>query len=315
MEKEKNQKKNKPDLRLQDYIHESPFQDPAVCLIGFPSDQGVKINNGRPGASKAPDLIYEQLLKLTPHAGHFEKHTNLLFKTTGLEEIVCTDNVEDDQERLGDHIAKVFGKFSIPVIIAGGHETSFGHFLGYAKAGKSATILNIDAHADVRPLKDGQAHSGSPFFQALEHSSGLCKSYTVFGLNPASVAKEHIDYVNKNGNADFEENLSLKPVQKFLKKNSGNNILATMDMDVVRQADAPGVSAPNSSGISKKLWLEIAFELGKTPAVTSFDLCEVNPEYDRDQQTVKLAALTIWYFLLGVALRSRAQGSGSKAQG
>lgn len=294
---------NKPDLRLQEFIQESPFQNPAVTLIGFPSDQGVRINKGRPGASKAPDMIYEQLLKLTPHASHYEKHTNTLFKTTGLKEIVCTDNVEADQERLGDHLAKVFGKFSIPVIIGGGHETSFGHFLGYVKAGKPATIINIDAHADVRPLRDGHAHSGSPFFQALEHSSGLCKSYNVFGLNPASVASEHFNYVQKNGRAGFEDDLDLKSLQQFLKINSGANIMATMDMDVVNQADAPGVSAPNSSGISKKLWLELAFEFGKSPAVKSFDLCEVNPKYDRDQQTVKLAALTIWYFLLGVALR------------
>ena len=294
---------NKSDLRLQDFVQDSTFQDPAISLIGFPSDQGVKINKGRPGASNAPAKIYEQLLKLTPHAGHYKKHTSTLFKTAGLIQIACTDNVEADQERLGDHIAKVLGNLSIPVIIGGGHETSFGHFLGYAKADKPVTIINIDAHADVRQLKDNQAHSGSPFFQALEHSSGLCKSYNVFGLNPASVASEHINYVQKNGKAGFEEDLSLKSIQQFLKKNSGANIMATMDMDVVNQADAPGVSAPNGSGISKKLWLELAFEFGKTPAVKSFDLCEVNPKYDRDQQTVKLAALTIWYFLLGVALR------------
>jgi len=76
-----------------------------------------------------------------------------------------------------------------------------------------------------------------------------------------------------------------------------------MDMDAVKQADAPGVSAPNALGIKKEDWLQLAYGFGKHPKVTSFDLSEVNPEFDRDNQTVKLAALTVWYFLLGVALR------------
>ncbi len=29
-------------------------------------------------------------------------------------------------------------------------------------------MVNIDAHFDVRPLKDGKAHSGSPFRLMLE---------------------------------------------------------------------------------------------------------------------------------------------------
>jgi arginase family enzyme len=32
-------------------------------------------------------------------------------------------------------------------------------------------VVNIDAHLDARPLNsDGQAHSGSPFFQLLQAS-------------------------------------------------------------------------------------------------------------------------------------------------
>lgn len=30
-------------------------------------------------------------------------------------------------------------------------------------------VINLDAHFDVRPLKDGKAHSGSPFRQMLLH--------------------------------------------------------------------------------------------------------------------------------------------------
>lgn len=35
---------------------------------------------------------------------------------------------------------------------------------------KKFGVINLDQHFDVRPLKDGKAHSGSPFRQMLEHS-------------------------------------------------------------------------------------------------------------------------------------------------
>jgi formiminoglutamase len=291
------------DPRLKDFIKPTSNKESAVQLIGFPSDEGVKINGGRPGASKAPSLIFDQLQKFTPHAHWFKNHTELLNSTAGLNIIECSGDLENDQKLLGESVASCLGAGVIPVIIGGGHETSFGHFLGYTESDNPVHIINIDAHTDVRPLKAGKAHSGSPFRQALEDPSGLCKSYNVFGLNPASVSQEHLNFVKSSGLALFESELRLENVRRWFDKAGDRNIMVTMDMDTVQHSEAPGVSAPNPSGISKELWLKLAFEFGKQPNVISFDLCEVNPEFDRDDQTVKLAALTIWKFLLGVALR------------
>lgn len=291
------------DPRLRDFLKPKKSERTLIEIFGFPSDQGVVINGGRPGASRAPKLIFEQLQKLTPHARWFDKHSLLLSRTSGLKIVECTDTVEEDQKVLGSSVAKSLTSTSIPIIIGGGHETSFGHFLGYAEANMPVHIINIDAHTDVRPLKEGRAHSGSPFKQALEHPLGLCKSYNVFGLNPASVSLEHLKYAASQGTAHFENEISLKSILDWFDEHRKENVMVTMDMDAVRHADAPGVSAPNASGISKALWLELAFEFGKQRSVTSFDLCEVNPDYDRDGQTIKLAALTLWNFLLGVALR------------
>jgi formiminoglutamase len=292
------------DPRLRDLIRPDIGPETDVQVIGFPSDAGVKRNGGRPGAAQSPGLIYDQLLKLTPHAHWIKRHTELLRKCSGLTLVPCSGDVEKDQEKLGKATSQCLIEGQLPVIIGGGHETSFGHFLGYAGSEKKVHILNLDAHADVRPLKNGKAHSGSPFRQAAEHASGVFSSYTVFGLNPASVSEEHIGFVNRHGAAIYEQELKLSGIRKWFESvKAGESVMATMDMDLVRQADAPGVSAPNASGITARKWLRIAHELGRQPAVSSFDLCEVNPEYDIDGRTVRLAALTVWYFLLGVALR------------
>ncbi|MFO7798553.1 MAG: formimidoylglutamase [Rhodohalobacter sp.] len=290
------------DPRLKNLIGKN-IAKPKVRLIGFPSDEGVKINGGRAGASKAPQLIYDELLKLTPHPVHIDRHIKLLKKTESLIHLNCSGDLSADQKNLGEDTASSLSDQILPVILGGGHETAFGHFLGYAKSELSVNIVNIDAHTDVREFKNGKAHSGSPFRQAIEHQSGLCKSYNVYGLNPASVSAAHLAYVSNQGDTVFEQSVSVDAVLNRLNLFEEGSIMVTMDMDVVRQVDAPGVSAPNASGISKEDWLKLAHGFGNHPKVTSFDLCEVNPEFDQDNQTVKLAALTIWYFLLGVALR------------
>lgn len=293
------------DLRLRDFLNSLEEERSIVHLIEFPCDKGVTLNGGRDGAAKAPDLIRAALFNMTPHTSYYEKHTNLLEKVLDTGHIPCTGDVENNQDLLAKAVAKKLNKGKIPVIIGGGHETAFGHFLGYAQAKKDVTIINIDAHTDVRPLKDGKPHSGSPFRQALEHSSSVCKAYHVFGLNPATVAFKHYNFVKQNGGtAHFAQELSKNTILRHL-EDAKHNIMITMDMDAVDQSEAPGVSAPNASGLSKDMWLDLAFEFGRNEKVTSFDLCEVNPVYDRDNQTVRLAAITIWYFLLGLSLRGR----------
>jgi arginase family enzyme len=77
----------------------------------------------------------------------------------------------------------------------------------------------------------------------------------------------------------------------------------SFDLDAVDQAFAPGVSAPAPRGLRPDLWLRAAFLAGRTPAVTSADVVELCPRLDRDEQTARLAALTAWEILRGLAAR------------
>ena len=313
-------------LSIQEYFSHGVM----VQLLGFPTDEGVRRNGGRPGASEAPQTIADLLMNMTPvvsgamsESGHgFQQsgtassqpdqdaeppesvlrknHIALLERTGPLEMIECTGDVERDQERLGERVAELLRSGIFPLILGGGHETAYGHFLGYAVAGMDTTIVNLDAHTDVRPLKQGLAHSGSPFFQALTHPSGHCRAYHVCGLNPFSVAEEHATFVQNHGG---ETHFGAPTPELFHRLVDSGTVMLTLDMDVVHQADAPGVSAPNAAGIRSERWLDLARTAAANPSVTSLDLCEVNPRYDRDHQTTRLAALTVWTVLLELSKR------------
>ena len=340
-------KNSQSGLSFQEYFSHGLM----VQLLGFPTDEGVRRNGGRPGAAEAPQTIADLLMNMTPvssgamsESGHGlqqsgssslqrsqglpqpgtapsqsgytssepgqdaeppesvlrKNHIALLERTGPLEMIECTGDVERDQERLGERVAELLRSGIFPIILGGGHETAYGHFLGYALAGMDTTIVNLDAHTDVRPLKQGKAHSGSPFFQALTHPSGHCRAYHVCGLNPFSVAEEHVTFVQNHGG---ETHFGAPTPELFHRLVDSGTVMLTLDMDVVHQADAPGVSAPNAAGIRSERWLDLARTAAANPSVTSLDLCEVNPRYDRDHQTTRLAALTVWTVLLELSKR------------
>jgi formiminoglutamase len=79
--------------------------------------------------------------------------------------------------------------------------------------------------------------------------------------------------------------------------------LVSFDLDAVTEAEAPGVSAPSAGGLSSELWLAAAYAAGRSPAVASADVVELNPAVDRDGQTARLAALTVWWILRGYTER------------
>nr|WP_240894595.1 formimidoylglutamase [Fodinibius halophilus] len=273
-------------------------------MLGFPSDEGVARNGGRTGASEAPSAIREQLYKMTPSTEYYQPFVELLDKTADVGDVEVTGSLEEDQQRLGNAVAGFLEQGVVPIILGGGHETAFGHFLGYAKADKNTAIFNLDAHTDVRPLKEGKAHSGSPFRQALEHESGCGETYLVSGIQPHSVAQSHLDFIREHGgNYIFRDETNITAISGQFHQHESERLMVTFDMDAVDQSQAPGVSAPCTNGLPADLWLTSAYLAGRNEQVSSFDLSEVNPEYDRDGQTAKLAALTIWHFLLGLSQR------------
>ena len=274
---------------------------PAVVIAGFPTDEGVRRNGGRVGAAGGPAAIREALRRLTPDAERPEPFTRVLAVTEDIGDAPVTGDLEADQAALAALLSPHLAAGRFAIVLGGGHETAFGHFLGYVQAGLQPEILNWDAHADVRELRDGRGHSGSPFRQALTHSTP-CRRYTVGGLQPQSVAAEHLAYVRAHGEARFRHELTGAVVRGAYDALAAPAIVS-FDLDAVDLAHAPGVSAPAVGGLGARAWLALAWRAGRSAAVTSCDVVELNPAVDRDGQTARLAALTVWQVLRGLATR------------
>jgi formiminoglutamase len=231
------------------------LQSGRPVLVGFPQDEGVRRNRGRLGAAGAPAAIRHWLYFLTPWDA--SRGTDLAaLDLLDLGDIRIEGGLEESQNALAEVIAVLLTAGSVPIVLGGGHETAFGHYLGYVRAGRDVAILNLDAHLDVRPLVEGKGHSGSPFRQALEHPHRPLpgERYACLGAQPFSVSRQHARYVHdKGGVIRWCDEIRNDPGPIFLQECErlaarGCSVYLTLDSDVVRQADVPGVSATQSIG-------------------------------------------------------------------
>src|SRR5262245_52579389 len=98
-----------------------------AVLVGFPQDEGVRRNGGRPGAAEAPDAIRHWLYRLTPWDGR--TGTNLArLPPLDLGNLRLRGGLEETQHDLGRVIAALLERGAVPVVLGGGHETAYGHF-------------------------------------------------------------------------------------------------------------------------------------------------------------------------------------------
>lgn len=262
----------------------------ASVLLGFASDEGVRLNKGRTGAQEGPQQLRKSL---APLAYHRKIHPY------DAGDIICPEEkLAKAQRQLGKGVYTILEQGGRPMVIGGGHETAFGTYQGLrAWAGPESTIgiINLDAHFDVRSSEHGPT-SGTPFRQMLEDSPGKV-SYLALGLEEAAntptlfetAQRHHVQWVTQdvlNQANGWERAL---PEVKALEQRV-DVLYLSIDLDVFGASCAPGVSALNPLGCSPDRLVPIIDYLAQQPKLATVDICELNPTYDRDQQTAKLAA-------------------------
>jgi formiminoglutamase len=283
-------------------------------LVGFPQEEGIRRNRGRPGAAAAPHEIRQRLYRLTP----WDAESGIDLTTQPLLDagnVRIQGSLEDTQQALAEVVAGLLEREAVPIVLGGGHETAYGNFLGYALARRPVGIINVDAHLDVRPCVNGLGHSGSPFRQALEHPSSPLPGphYVCLGAQPHAVSRDHWQYARDRGCVvRWWGEVSVAPDGCFLQElerlaAAGCQVHVSLDADAVQAADVPGVSAPAPLGLAGQDVIFLARLAGRSAAVTSLDLVEISPPYDRDGQSARWAALVLWHFLVGLAERTGSQ--------
>lgn len=283
------------------------------ALVGFPVDEGVRRNHGRPGAGQAPNAIRRTFYRLNAVDAF---GTSAQAHGIGdLGNIVPAKTLEESQARLADVVASLVAAGIVPIILGGGHETARGHAMGLIAGNRDFAFYNIDPHLDVREVEEGRATSGNPIRFALEAAAGRMR-YVCFGARPAVNAPAYAEYVLANSGTIHWESPGVPfpaadALKSELERESVGTIALSMDVDAVSSAFAPGSSAASPLGLSAGEFVRCAMLAGADARVGSFEISEYAPAYDRDFQTERLCAVTLQTFVLAACQRLRQSRSAS----
>jgi len=269
-------------------------------LLGFCCDEGVRRNGGRIGARDGPRAFRYEFFNLS-----FHNNATIGDVIYDAGNIICQDNaLEEAQEKLGLYVEKIIRFGGKPIIVGGGHEIAYGHYLGIKEAGHRPAIVNFDAHFDLRETLEGdKGTSGTPFRQIekILKEENTEFVYYCCGIQRFSNSRSLFEYAEKAGvNYRMASSINANPldmsfIDAIIKKHK--EVYITVCLDVFNASIAPGVSAPQVLGIDSVYVLEAISRLKASNRIISIDVAELNPARDLERKTARLAATIIAEYL------------------
>ncbi|MBL8762437.1 MAG: formimidoylglutamase [Phycisphaerae bacterium] len=266
-----------------------------VALLGIPQDLGVRLNNGRPGASEGPREFRRALARLgVAHPdGHdwprvFDAGDVVPATFEGPASLDNSDAIaalHETHRRISEASLAIADAGLLPFAIGGGHDSTFAFVRGVHQHLRSPLAgLYFDPHLDVRETPG----SGMGFRRLVE--VGAAESLSIVGFDPFVNSREHAAWFREHAGQVLDPTGPLQLPQ-------GRPLFVSVDLDSIDASCAPGVSAMNPCGLSPSqlvLWIEAA---AAHPRLACFDIMELSPANDPDGRTARLAAYLFLTFL------------------
>lgn len=292
---------DKNDPRLGEMVKrdEADYAASDIVILGCPQDEGVRRNNGRPGAEHAPSAIREQFYKLTPF--------NIKKKLFDLGDTKIGATLEETHDTHTSVVSQLLRDGKRVIVIGGGNDISYPDGVAMAEVfGRPNWIgINVDSHLDVR-LAD-QRNSGTPYRQLLDEGHLTPDHFFEVGYQTHFCSPVYYEYIRQLGvqrislellRSRSESDVELKELikQKFIRHSSALNTFFGFDLDVVRAADAPGTSAPSPLGLRAGEFIQLVKYAASLANTKMIEFTEVNPKFDVDNCTTRLVAIAMHRF-------------------
>ena len=279
-------------------------------MIGAALDLG----QGRRGVDMGPSAIrYAGLDARLDELGHEyvdcgNVETAVAEATTaGDEQARFLPQIKDTSQRIAALVARAAREDSVPVVLGGDHSVALGTLAGLAEVHGPGGTIWIDAHGDLN--SPDTSPSGNVHGMVLAAVLGLAGDrFRGDGWGLPAVAPGRVALVGVRSLDDGErqvlrdldakvftmsevDRLGIeRAIRESLTHVAGPGFVhVSLDMDAVDPEVAPGVGTPVRGGLSYReahLAMELIAESG---LASSFDVVEVNPILDRENETAQLA--------------------------
>lgn len=262
-----------------------------AAIIGVPEGRDT-INAD---TAKAPDIIRSYLYQLARVTG--------AKKIVDLGNFKITNHIQDSYMGLRDVLADLFSKNIVVIMLGGSHALSCTAYLAAKFLNRKMSIAHLDAKIDMDAVVDRKPHADNHLRFILDDDT----ENRIFTLSPLGY-QSHFTNV-EDVIALTERNFpiarlghlhhKIELAEPYIRDLSQLSV----DMNCVRQGDAPANKRPSPNGFSGEEVCQMSKYAGMGDAMQFFGIFEANPTFDNNNQTMHLAAQMVWHFIDGMAQR------------
>jgi len=260
------------------------YKDSNIVMlpVGF-----EKTTTYKKGTSKGPEAIleasknlelYDEELKLTPKLSIFT------------DEIKIKDNQEDMVNEIENKSVKYLKDNKFVLMLGGEHTISLGLVKALKNKYKDFTVLQLDAHSDLRNDYD---------FEKLHHATVMRRVHElkipIVQVGIRSLSEEEALFIKKEKiNTFYANDFNIKKIISSIKT---KNVYITIDLDVLDPSIMPSVGTPEPNGLNWNQITSLLKEISKSKNIISADIVELSPIENLEHPNFTAAKLA--YKLLG----------------
>jgi len=254
------------------------FEEAEVVVIPVPYEGTVTYGTG---TSKGPEAIIDSSNNLEVY--DIELGSNIFEKLSihTLDELEVREKTPEEMlDIVSTNVKKILNAGKKPVVLGGEHSITSGALSAFEKP---ISVLQIDAHSDLRDSYDGTKNSHAC---AMRRAREITKDTVQVGIR--SMCREEAEYIEKEGIQDsifYAGDLQKNKKNNSLNKDDieailshlKNDVYLTVDVDGFDPSVIPGTGTPEPGGL---LWydvLSLIKSVSKEKNVVGFDIVEVAP--------------------------------------
>lgn len=229
------------------------------------------------GTKNGPKNIIKASHQVELFDEELKKETYKKFKIKTFKEVKIKPKLDDALQQLTSIVDKSLSKKVFPLILGGEHSITPAIIKSFLKKYRKLTILQIDAHADLRDGYLGVKNShASAMRRCLDY-----KNIDIVSLGIRNLCQEEFNYLKKNNNrikifwAKEINRWNMYDLKKIVKN---KNIYLTFDLDGFDSSLMPATGTPEPGGLFWNDAIKVLKIIFKNSTVVGADVNELAPK-------------------------------------
>lgn len=266
-------------------INTKNINEADTVILSAPYEGGVSFMGGTAEGPAKIKSCLDQNLELYNLKYKCEPAKKL--KTAHLE---ITDlaklSPEHAVDKIKEGVAEVYDKNKFTILWGGEHTVSLGALKAIAlkENPKDITILQIDAHQDLRDTNADYDEEASPFAHSCVMRRAHELGYNFVQVGIRTFSKYEYEYTQANKKTikvfQWDKDSKIPKISEIIKSIKTKKVYVSIDVDGFDPGCMPGTGTPVPGGLAWNYGLDLLEQVFAKKEVVAADIVEVAPMQD-----------------------------------